>query len=447
MNIQQFQEALFTKGREIGYADMEIYYVNGRSTSVKVLKGEIDQYTIVENGGLSFRGVINGKMGYASTEKLEPDVIDFLLEEARSNADILESEEQDELFESSESYPEQPAYASALADTVPEILIEAALEMERTALAADPRIVMARHCSVSIRENEVLIVNTKGLHCHRRKSLATAYVYVIATEHNETVTGGWHDYSLRSVEDIDVADVAHRAVQEAVSRLGAHTIQSDNYPVIFRHDAAAQLLAAYTSVFSAESVDKGFSRLAGKLGQKVASEHITLMDDPLMKNVPAGSTFDAEGSATRRNEIIKDGELRTYFHNRKTARKAGVQSTSNASKGSYNGKIGVSYHNLYVEPGTSALEDMIRRMDRGLMIVELQGLHAGTNTASGNFSLACLGYWIEQGQVVSAVNQITVSGNFFDVLQQVEEVGNDLRFTGSCTSPSLKLASLSISGS
>lgn len=91
MNIQQFQEALFTKGREIGYADMEIYYVNGRSTSVKVLKGEIDQYTIVENGGLSFRGVINGKMGYASTEKLEPDVIDFLLEEARSNADILKA--------------------------------------------------------------------------------------------------------------------------------------------------------------------------------------------------------------------------------------------------------------------------------------------------------------------------------------------------------------------
>jgi len=450
LNIGQFQQALFAKGFEAGFSEMEIYYSSGRSTSVSVFKGEIDTYTIVDNGGLTFRGLINGKMGYASTEKIAPDSIEFLLEEAGSNAGILENEEHEELFAGSESYPELGPASVNLINTPAEKLIDAALSLERIALETDSRIEMVRRSSASISESEVMIVNTKGLNCHQKRSSGSCSVYMLAKESKDaeqTVTGGWFDYSLRDFDEIDVEAVAKRGVREAVSKLGASTAASDEYPVILRNDAATNLLASFASVFSAESVDKGLSRLKGKLGESIAGSNISLIDDPLMEQVSSARSFDAEGSATARHELIKDGRLLTFLHNRKTARKAGVAGTANAAKNGYKGQIQVSHHNLYIAPGESSLEQIIKDTQRGLMIVELQGLHSGTDATSGNFSLAAVGYYIEDGKVVRPVNQITVSGNFFDLLNGVETIGNDVRFIGSCTSPSLKVTSLSVSGS
>lgn len=449
MNIAEFQEALLRKGREAGFTDMEIYYSSGKSLSVSVVKGEIDAYKIVESGGLSFRGLIGGKMGYASTEALDETSIPFLLTEAAGNAEVLELNEDEELFGGSERYHEVDSYSAEIMQTPPEKLIEAAFAMERIALNADPRIEMVRRSAAAVSESEVSIINTKGLNCHRRSSSSTASIYVLAKESPEaaeTVTGGWFDYSLSSFDDIDVEAVALTGVQEAVSKLGATTVPSDNYPVIFRNDAATSLLSSFASVFSAESVDKGFSLLKGQLGEVIGGSNVTIIDDPLMPGAPSAKAFDAEGSATGRHELVKEGRLITFLHNRATARKAGAANTSNASKGGYKGKIGVSYHNLYIAPGTESLEEMIAGTDKGLLIVELQGLHAGTNATSGSFSLAAIGYWIEAGAIVRPVNQITVSGNFFELLNSIETVGSDPRFIGSCTSPSLKAVSLTVSG-
>ncbi len=218
-------------------------------------------------------------------------------------------------------------------------------------------------------------------------------------------------------------------------------------PVILREDAASSLLAAHASIFSAEQVEKGFSSLVGKLGETIAGSNITLVDDPLMERVPGTTIFDAEGVAASRNVLIEQGKLNTFLHNRKTATKAGTITTGNAARGGYKGKLGVSHHNLYIEPGTRSLEQLIADIDYGVLITELHGLHAGTNPTSGNFSLSCIGYLIENGVIARPVNQITVSGNFHELLNDVVELGNDARFTGSCTSPSLRVRELSISGS
>lgn len=449
MEIGEFRERLFAKGREAGFTEMEMYYAGGKSLSVSVLGGEIDAYKIAQSGGLSFRGLIGGRMGYASTESLEEDAIGYLIGEAGSNAEVLENEEQEELFEGSREYQDAGSYEPTLIETPPEKLIEAAFAMERIALEADPKISMVRRSAASVSESEVWIANTKGLNCHRRSSSASASIYVLARESKdaeETVTGGWFDYSLRSFDEIDPEAIALRGVKEAVSKLGASTVPSDNYTVIFRHDAATSLLSSFAPVFSAESVDKGFSLLKGRLGESIAGANISIIDDPLMEGAPSAKSFDSEGSATGRHEIVKNGRLMTFLHNRKTARKMGTAGTANASKGGYKGSIGVSYHNLYIAPGTQGLEELIEGCGRGVLIVELQGLHAGTNATSGSFSLAAIGYLIEQGEVVRPVNQITVSGNFFEMLKDIEAVGSDPRFTGSCTSPSLKVRSLSISG-
>ncbi|WP_017814350.1 TldD/PmbA family protein [Paenibacillus shenyangensis] len=447
MNITQFQETLFRQGEQYGYTDMEIYYSGSRAISVVVRQSEVDTYRITETNGLSFRGMIGGKLGYAFTEKIAEDSIAFLLEEAEGNAAVLEMEDDDELFAGSEKYPQLDTYSALLMQTDPDTLIEAAKTVERIVLKQDERIAMVRQSSASVREHELLIANTRGLHCHQQDSVGSVSVYLLAGEEQETVTGGWFDYSLTDFSLIRLEEIAARAVAETVSKLGAAPVPSDNYPIILREDAASNLLQTHASIFSAENVEKGFSSLVGKLGQRIAGSNITLIDDPLMTGVPGTSGFDAEGVAAQRNELIHEGTLMTFLHNRKTAAKAGVETTGNAAKGGYKGKIGVSYHNLYLAPGTRSLDELIASTERGILITELQGLHAGTNPTSGNFSLACLGYLIENGNISRPVNQITVSGNFYDLLGEVEELGNDLRFIGSCTSPSLKIASLSISGS
>ncbi|WP_046214974.1 TldD/PmbA family protein [Paenibacillus wulumuqiensis] len=446
MNITEFQETLFRQGQEYGYTDMEIYYSGSRAISTAIRKGEVDTYRIAETNGLSFRGTIGGKLGYAFTEKIAADSIPFLLEEAEGNAAVLELEDEADLFAGSVEYPQLQTYSAALMQTDPERLIQAAQQVERLVLEKDNRITMVRQSAASVREHELLIANTKGLHCHQQDSIGSVSVYLLAGEEQETVSGGWFDYSLTDFSDIRLEEIAVRAVDETVSKLGASSVPSDNYPVILREDAASNLLQTHASVFSAENVEKGFSSLVGKLGQRIAGSNITLIDDPLMPGVPGASIFDAEGVAARRNELIREGTMMTFLHNRKTASKAGLETTGNASKGGYKGKIGVSYHNLYLAPGTRSLDELIASTERGILITELQGLHAGTNPTSGNFSLACLGYLIENGKISRPVNQITVSGNFYDLLSEVEELGNDLRFTGSCTSPSLKVRSLSISG-
>ncbi|WP_046226734.1 TldD/PmbA family protein [Paenibacillus dauci] len=447
MNITQFQETLFRQGEQYGYTDMEIYYSGSRAISVVVRQSEVDTYRITETNGLSFRGMIGGKLGYAFTEKIAEDSIAFLLEEAEGNAAVLEMEDDDELFAGSEKYPQLDTYSALLMQTDPDTLIEAAKTVERIVLEQDERIAMVRQSAASVREHELLIANTRGLHCHQQDSVGSVSVYLLAGEEQETVTGGWFDYSLTDFSLIRLEEIAARAVAETVSKLGAAPVPSDNYPIILREDAASNLLQTHASIFSAENVEKGFSSLVGKLGQRIAGSNITLIDDPLMTGVPGTSGFDAEGVAAQRNELIHEGALMTFLHNRKTAAKAGVETTGNAAKGGYKGKIGVSYHNLYLAPGTRSLDELVASTERGILITELQGLHAGTNPTSGNFSLACLGYLIENGNISRPVNQITVSGNFYDLLGEVEELGNDLRFIGSCTSPSLKIASLSISGS
>lgn len=446
MNITEFQEMLFRQGQEYGYTDMEIYYSGSRAISTAIRKGEVDTYRIAETNGLSFRGTIGGKLGYAFTEKIAADSIPFLLEEAEGNAAVLELEDEAELFAGSAEYPQLQTYSAGLMQTDPERLIQAAQQVERLVLEKDDRITMVRQSAASVREHELLIANTKGLYCHQQDSIGSVSVYLLAGEEQETVSGGWFDYSLTDFSDIRLEEIAVRAVNETVSKLGASSVASDNYPVILREDAASNLLQTHASIFSAENVEKGFSSLVGKLGQRIAGSNITLIDDPLLPGVPGASIFDAEGVAARRNELIREGTLMIFLHNRKTASKAGLETTGNASKGGYKGKIGVSYHNLYLVPGTRSLDELIASTERGILITELQGLHAGTNPTSGNFSLACLGYLIENGKISRPVNQITVSGNFYDLIGEVEEVGNDLRFTGSCTSPSLKIRSLSISG-
>ena len=171
------------------------------------------------------------------------------------------------------------------------------------------------------------------------------------------------------------------------------------------------------------------------------------MDDPLLAGGAATRPFDLEGVATYRKEIISAGKLATLLHNLKTAKKAGCKTTGNASRGGYASSVGVSPSNLYLCPGTKSLQALCAQMGSGLVVTGLSGLHAGADPISGDFSLLCEGYLVENGQKSRPIDQVTVAGNFYRLLQDAVAVGDDLKFpSGALGSPSVLVGALTVAG-
>jgi len=200
-------------------------------------------------------------------------------------------------------------------------------------------------------------------------------------------------------------------------------------------------------MFSAENAQQKMSLLGGKEGTVIASEAVTLMDDPLLPGGLATGAFDAEGSASQTKAVIDKGVLTTLLHSRKTAKKQGVKSTGNAHRAGYSGPVRVSPSNFFFKPGEKDLAQLMESVGEGLLITDLAGLHSGANPTSGDFSLLAKGFTIEGGKRGKPVQQITVAGNFYQLLKAIREVGSDLQFPGSSVgSPSVDCGELNISG-
>lgn len=450
MNYQEFVEALFELGQANGFEEMEVYYQKNGEFETTVFKAEVDKFSISEVAGLSFRGIISGKMGYAYTEVLDEKAILMLVEEAKSNAAVIESEDEVFIAAPHEKYGTVDAYSTSLKAVEKSDKIDFLKAVEAEVLAMDDRIKTLAYNLYADFETEVIIQNTKGLDLKQRHNLALGYVVAVASDGKDNKTGQMLIMD-RDFKAFDAKAVAKNVVDKSLSMLGAKTIPSKTYPVILKNECAASLLAACHSIFNAEIVQKDLSLLKGCLEEQVASEFLTIVDDPLLKGGYGNISFDAEGTPAQQTTLIEKGVLKSYLHNLKTAKKDGVQSTGNAAKGSYKASVNIAPSNFVVQPGKHPYSELLARMTEGVVITKLDGLHAGLNTVSGDFSLAAMGYLVEDGRIVRPVDQITVAGNLKDLLLDVEAVGDDLRFglpQGGTfiASPSIKIKKLAISG-
>jgi PmbA protein len=442
-------DKIFQKGRESGLNDMEVYYSAGSSLTLKVFQTELDTYNLSESEGLSLRGVYKGKMGYSYTERVDEASIEQLVRDVVENATIIDSEDEEDIFEGSKEYKKVDSFNLGLSKISEEEKIKFVKKLEEEAFKLDKRIASVQACVFGDGYGETIMSNTKGLFLEDKSNIAYTYISVVAKEGEDIKTG----LAYRTGNDFNkfiAEEIAKEAVDEALALLGASSVKSGDYKVIIKNSAAADLLEAFTGIFSAEAVQKNLSLLKGKLNEKIASDKFTLIDDPYMEGGLASKSFDGEGVACKYKKVIDKGVLKTYFHNLKTAKKDGVETTGNASKGSYKSSIGISPSNFYVEKGERDLNEMIADLDKGILITELQGLHSGLNSISGDFSLAALGYLIEGGKISRPVEQITVAGNYFEMLKNIEETGSDLKFGlpggAYIGSPSLKIKKLSIAG-
>ncbi len=446
MELELFVDSLFKKASEAGFSEYEVYYVDRESLGISVYKEEVEKYNLNNSAGLSFRGKLGDRIGYSYTEILDEDAIDMLVKKAKENVSAIENNDIQFIYEGDKEYKEISTYYEALENLAPDKLINIAINMEKEAKKYCDKVESFSGCAISYSSGKYGIINSKGLNLKNKSNLLTAYVVPIVKD-GENMYDGCGYVVAKSLDEIDPAKIAKMGVDEALSKIGATSIPAGNYKVIINNEAMVSLLSTFAGIFSGDAVQKGLSLLKGKEGEIIASDIVNLVDDPHLKDGLASVAFDDEGVATVKTYLIQDGKLNTLLHNLKTANKAGVKSTGNGFKASYASPISVSPTNFYIEPGVNSLEEMTKKIDKGLIITDLAGLHSGANSITGDFSLAAKGFYIENGVKTHPVEQITVAGNFFTLLTDIEEVGDDLKFPmSSVGSPSIMIKELSIAG-
>ena len=444
-----FIQKLLAAAKAAGVDPAEVCYVESSSFSVEAMEGKIEQYEVSSARQLGLRGAVEGRMGYASTEAFDDGAIAMLVSGVKDSAALAEAEEQEEIYGMDDAYPELTPVESDIDGVSPEDKIAMCLRMEEAAKAFDARISKSQGAFVGTSRGLMRLVNSKGLDLTAETpqgGILSAGVFLVAKDGDSTTTGG-HFEATRRVGDFDPVAVGQAAAEEAVSQLHARPVESGVYKAVLRWDVMQAMLATFSGVFSAENAQKKLSLLAGREGETIAAPCVTLIDDPLLPGGMATAAFDADGAACRTKAVIRDGVLETLLHNRKTAKKQGVETTGNASRTGVGGPVRVAPTNLFLQPGTRSAADLIRDMDDGLLITDISGLHAGANPISGDFSLIARGFLVVNGEIGRPVEQITVAGNFYQLLKEIREVGSDLIFQGrSIGSPSVAVEAISVSG-
>lgn len=447
MDFQTFKKAVIAKAESLGIGEYELYYQSEESTSVSAFKHEMNQFTASNEGGVCFRCIANGKMGYASTEALNQQEAEAIVQQAWENAAVLEADEPVFLCEGGKEYAELVLTPYDLPQT--EALIETVLATQEQIYAANAAVVDGSSTQGISARSCIALVNSKGLDLTYENNMAGLVVGAVVSDGKEMS----NDYQIKlgKLDTLDSRAIAEKTVSTALQKLGGEVAPTGVYPVVFDPEAMSDLLSTYSGIFSSEAAQKGLSKLADKEGQLIASPIVTLVDDPFHTESPMPIHFDAEGCPTAAKNVIENGVLKTLLYNMKTAAVAGKQTTGNASKGGYSAPVAVRPFTMYLAGGELTEEELLKKAGNGVYINSLGGLHAGADPISGDFSLQSAGFMIENGRKTKAVKSFTVAGNFYDLLKNITALANNTTLPApmgmtAFGAPSVLVENLSIAG-
>lgn len=435
-----------------GASDAEVVAREGDEFSVTVRMGEVE--TLKESGsrGLGLRVFLGRKSGSASTSDLTPDGIRQLVDGALALARITEEDPFNEM-PAAEEFGSAPGDMHLYFDDVYSLdgaeRIAWARRAEAAALEADPRITNSNGGHFDASTGRKVLANSRGFVGGYRTSYAGVSAAPLAKDANGSMQRDSWWSGARRMGDLDTPEsVGKEAARRTVRRLGARRVPTQQVPIVFAPEVARSLIGSVFEAASGDSIWRHASFLAGKLGEQIAGAGMNIIDDNLML-LPTGaggfgsSPFDGEGLPSLRTVVVEDGVLKNYLLNTYTARKLGMKSTHNASRG-LAGAPGIGCGNLYLEPGKATPEEIIGAIPAGLYVTSLMGF--GVNLVTGDYSRGATGLWIENGQLTHAVEEVTIAGNLADMLRNVTAIGNDLVFRGSVACPTLRVDGMTIAG-
>ncbi|WP_420238526.1 TldD/PmbA family protein [Telmatobacter bradus] len=438
--------------RKAGASDAEAVAREGDEFSVNVRMGEVE--TLKESGSraLGLRVFLGKRSASSSTSDLTAEGLRALVEGAVALARVTEEDPCNGLAEREEFgsiSDDQQLYFDDVYSLDGKERIEWARRTEAAALAADKRITNSDGGSFEAATGRKVLVNSRGFVGGYRTSYAGVSAAPLAQDENgQMQRDGWWS-SARRLADLDSPEaVGAEAARRTLRRLGARRVKTQQVPIVFAPEVARSLLGSVFEAASGDAIWRSASFLAGKLGEAIASSSLTIVDDHLMM-LPSGvggygtSPFDGEGLPAQRNVVVENGVLKSYLLNTYTARKLGLKSTHNASRG-LAGAPGVGCGNFYLEPGPIAPEEIIKNVGQGLYVTSLMGF--GVNVVTGDYSRGASGLWIDNGVLTHAVEEVTVAGNLKEMLRNVTAIGNDLVFRGAVAASTLRIDGMTVAG-
>ena len=442
---QDYIKELLSQAKAAGIEAAEAYLSEKENFSAMRNNGALEDYQSNHTRGLGFRGLVNGRRGYASTEALDEESIGQLIRGVIESATLCESDDEQPLYQGGGQVLELELYQPELDKVAPEAKLAKIEAMENACKAADSRYLNGYNM-VETTKHTVRIANSFGMDQTYTENFCDLYCGANVKEGDNVSTGGFVQIS-RDFDALDPDRLARDSVDQAVKGLNAEPVASGKYHVVFWNEALVSLLGVFSTVFSAETEQMGLSLLSGKLGETIAAPCVTLVDDPLRPDCLGSRPFDDEGVPSHQHMLVENGVFRTFLHNLKTARKAGVESTGNGSKADYSSPVRVAPSNLYFEPGALSFEELLSQVGDGIVITEVSGLHAGANPVSGDFSLLSKGYTLKDGKRDQPLERITVAGNFYELLKNIRAFASDLRFpNGALGSASADAGEMTVSG-
>ncbi len=443
MDYKELTEQLVNKCLKKGADAAEVYCESSRTLSVGIRNSEIETVQQAESHGVGIRVMIKGRMAFSSCNDLRDTTLEQTLSSAVQFAANTTPDENNVLPEEKGITEVEGLYDPKISQVPLETKINLAKEAEKLAMK-DSRITKSGGARYSEGEGQVFIANSNGLKKNYKASSCSFGVSVIAEKGDQKSPGG-ESCSRRYYSDLKKPDeIASKAMQEAVQMLDPRMVKTQRAVVIFDSDVARSILGGILSAINGERVLQGASFLMESLNTKISSELITIIDDGTAPNGLGSKWFDGEGVPTQKRIIVDKGVLKSFMYNTITAKRAGVKSTGNASRGGFRRLPGIGAHNFYITKGNSTPDEIIQETKTGLLLKGVTGY--GINPVNGNFSGGASGFWIENGKIAFPVKGLTIAGKAEEMLNAIDMVGTDLDLNRVFTAPTIRIPNMQIGG-
>jgi PmbA protein len=429
-----------------GASDAECTIAEGDEFSANVRMGELETLKDAGSRGAGLRVLIGKRMGASYTSDLTPEGIRQMVRSAIDLAALTTEDPHADLPDAEEFgsiATDLQLFSNETANLPTEERIDMAKRAEAAALAVDPRITNSEGASFDSSVGGRVFANSRGFLGAYRTSYCSVSAVPVATQDGSMERDYWYTTArnYRGLEDPET--VGRKAAARALRRLGAVKVDTQRVPVIFEPRTARTLLGNIFEAVDGRAIYRRASFLAGKLGEKIADERITLVDDGTIPGLFGSSPFDDEGVPTRRTPVIERGILKNYLLNTYTARKLDLKTTGNASRG-ITGNAGIGHGNFFIEAGTRTQEEIIRGVKNGFFVTELIG--SGVNIVTGDYSRGAVGIWIREGELAFPVSEVTIAGTLQEMLNGIAEIGSDLEFLSSVSAPTIMLGEMTVAG-
>ena len=418
MEFKQIKEIISAACEKHGVKEFEIYYSVGENVSAETLKDEISAFSSGESGRIAFRCIVNEHAGYSSTSCFDENELEDLVLRAVENAKVIENDDVVVIFKGSESYAKTTAPEPQVIDA--SVLKEKALALQKKTYAVDPSVVDGTQTAAISFRDEIYLYNSHGLELSNRVGMTGCYIEAVVNKDGESRNN--FEFA-DSIFGENAEELPAKAVNGALEKIGATELPTGKYNVVIDGTQMRSILSAFSPSFSAKNALLGMSLLAGKEGEKIAADIITITDDPMREGCPVQTNFDQEGVATYKKNVVENGILKTLLYDLTTAYKAGKETTGNGVRGG-----GVMPYNFSISAGEKSFEELFQKAENGVYVTTVKGLHAGANAITGDFSIESEGFLIKDGKKAEPVKSFVISGNFFELLKNIDSLSNQVKW-------------------